>query len=530
MLFNSYIFIFLFLPIVLSVFAFIGKFGHHRAAISWLVISSLFFYGWWNPSYLGLILFSIIFNYTIGVALLKIRKKLFLFFGIAGNILLLGYFKYANFFLDNLNYVFDNNIILDQIILPLAISFFTFQQITYLVDAFNGETEEYDFLHYCLFVLFFPQLIAGPIVHHKDMMPQFENKTIFKIKYRNLVIGSLIFFIGLFKKTVFADTLAIYATPVFTASGIGMELTFFESWIGAIAYTFQLYFDFSGYSDMAIGVARMFGIILPINFFSPYKANNIADFWRRWHITLSNFIKDYLYYPINLFMTRYAIIKNINSFSRFIVTIVVPMFFVWFATGLWHGAGWTFVLWGLIHGVYLIIFRLWIDIKSHFRWTCDKPSFASMAISRMITFIAVILSFVMFRSENIDGAISMYQSMFGFYGISIPVSFEEKFEVLGEMPKIVGIVYNGMFYNGLLTESPGNAILLILVSLILVWFTPNVIEWFRLDSPALKIGGLLKKGGMHWKQNTVFTIVIILVSSAALMFIQRESEFLYFQF
>lgn len=530
MLFNSYIFVFLFLPIVLLVFALVGKFWHYKAAISWLVISSLFFYGWWNPSYLGLILFSIIFNYAVGVALLGKRKKALLLFGIAGNILLLGYFKYANFFLDNVNYVLGNSMVLEEIILPLAISFFTFQQITYLVDAFNGETREYSFLYYCLFVLFFPQLIAGPIVHHKEMMPQFESGIIYKLKSSNLIIGISIFFIGLFKKTVFADTLAIYATSVFTASEIGIELTFFESWVGAIAYTFQLYFDFSGYSDMAIGIARMFGIILPINFFSPYKANNIADFWRRWHITLSNFIKEYLYYPINLSMTRYAVVNNTNPIIKFIITIIIPMTFVWFLTGLWHGAGWTFILWGLIHGMYLIIFQLWTDIRSYFRWSRDEPTFFGIATSRIVTFTAVIVSFVMFRSESINGAMSMYHSMFGFSGISLPMSFEAKLSVLGEIPEMIGIVYNGMFYNGVLTANPDNIIILLFIMLIIVWFSPNVTEWFRFEKPALRIDGLLKKGGLYWRRNTGFALITIFIASTALMFIQRESEFLYFQF
>jgi D-alanyl-lipoteichoic acid acyltransferase DltB (MBOAT superfamily) len=300
MLFNSYEFLFLFLPITLLGFHLIGKQGHHRVAIAWLVGASLFFYGWWNPAYLNLMLFSILFNYSIGISLSstlgrKLSSKTILTIGVATNLAVLGYYKYANFFVDNLNALSDSNLILHKVILPLAISFFTFQQIAYLVDAYRGKAREYSFLHYCLFVTFFPQLIAGPIVHHKDMLPQFAKDAVYKLRSKNLAIGITIFTLGLFKKVVLADGVSVYATPVFNAAEAGMILTFFEAWTGALAYTFQLYFDFSGYSDMAIGIARMFGIRLPLNFNSPYKATSIIDFWRRWHITLSRFLRDYLY-------------------------------------------------------------------------------------------------------------------------------------------------------------------------------------------------------------------------------------------
>ena len=302
MLFNSYIFIFVFLPVVLIGFHWIGKQGRHRIAIAWLVGVSLFFYGWWNPAYLGLILFSILFNYSVGVLLggraRQLHKKPILIFGVTINLLLLGYFKYANFFVDNFNNVIGSDIVLDHIILPLAISFFTFQQIAYLVDAWNGETHEYNFLHYCLFVTFFPQLIAGPIVHHKEILPQFASNNIYSLYSTNIAVGFTIFVFGLFKKVVLADGAGLYATPIFLSADAGIQLTFFEAWGGALAYSFQLYFDFSGYSDMAVGLARMFGIMLPFNFNSPYKAASIIEFWKRWHMTLSRFLKEYLYIPL----------------------------------------------------------------------------------------------------------------------------------------------------------------------------------------------------------------------------------------
>ena len=338
MLFNSHIFIFFFLPITLLVFHQIGRRGKHRLAISWLVAASFFFYGWWNPPYLGLILISILFNYVLGVSLSRIPRKTLLIVGISGNLALLGYFKYANFFTDTLNALTDANIALQQIVLPIAISFFTFQQITYLVDAYRGETQEYNFLHYCLFVTFFPQLIAGPIVHHKEMLPQFAEKSLYKIKADNLAVGVTIFIIGLFKKVILADGIAVYATPMFDAAEWYDSLTFFEAWCGALAYSLQLYCDFSGYSDMAIGIARMFGVKLPINFYCPYKAHNIIEFWRRRHITLSRFLRDYLYFPIG---------GNRRGVSRRYVNVMITMLL----GGLWHGAGWTFVVWGVFTAV-----------------------------------------------------------------------------------------------------------------------------------------------------------------------------------
>ena len=273
------------------------------ASKGFLVFASLFFYSWWNILYLPIILSSMLFNFIIGNSLndtknpkkIKFNKKSILSFGIVSNIALLGYFKYSDFFIANFNLATSSHIELLNLALPLAISFFTFQQISYLVDSYRQETKEYDFLSYTLFVTFFPQLIAGPIVHHKEMMPQFAN-TRNKVKnYKNIAMGLFIFSIGLFKKVVIADTFAVWATAGFDAA---TTLNLFEAWATSLSYTFQLYFDFSGYTDMAIGAALLFNIKLPINFNSPYKSTNIQDFWRRWHITLSRFLKDYIYIPL----------------------------------------------------------------------------------------------------------------------------------------------------------------------------------------------------------------------------------------
>ena len=303
MIFNSIEFIFFFLPTTLLAFFVLGFKGHRRAALAWLVIASLFFYGWWNPVFLLLISSSIAFNFKVGKHLgssteSSAKKRVLLVLGIGLNLFLLGYFKYANFFIGNINYLFETDYHIEKIILPLAISFFTFQQVAFLVDNYYGKTREQKFLDYCFFVSFFPQLIAGPIVQHTEISPQVKKDAFGHPQLRNLAIGLSIFFLGLFKKVVLADSIAVHSSPVFKLAETGTALTFFESWAGMLGYTLQIYFDFSGYSDMAVGLAQMFGIRLPINFFSPYKSVNIIQFWRRWHITLSRFLRLYLYFPL----------------------------------------------------------------------------------------------------------------------------------------------------------------------------------------------------------------------------------------
>jgi len=519
MLFNSYIFILVFLPIVLVVFHLIGKRGHHRIAISWLVGASLFFYGWWNPAYLGLILASIIFNYVAGVQLGKKPSRFVITFGIMVNLGLLGYFKYANFFVDNFNLVSNRNIHLEEIILPLAISFFTFQQITYLVDAYRGLTKEYNFLHYCLFVTFFPQLIAGPIVHHKEMLPQFAKDTLYKLRESDLSVGITMFMLGLFKKVVFADNIAIYATPVFKAAEHGVALTFFEAWGGALAYTFQLYFDFSGYSDMAIGLARMVGVVLPVNFYSPYKANSIIEFWRRWHITLSGFLRDYIY--IQLGGNRKG---KVSHYTNLMITMLLA--------GLWHGAGWTFIIWGGMHGVFLSINHAWnVMVKKIFTHS-NRRSFIIKFSGRLITFIAVVLAWVMFRAESLDGAISMYSGMFGYNGVSLPIGIDTKLGFLGNILKILGFTFHGMFYNNVFGKLEIGLTLLFIMSVI-VWYTPNTLYWMRNENPALNLDEFTKTCNekLNWKPTNMWAIIMAIITYVSLTsMLGSVSEFLYFQF
>ncbi len=522
MLFNSYVFLFAFLPVTLLGFHLIGKQGHHRVAISWLVGASLFFYGWWNPAYLGLILGSILFNYAVGVALLGRPNKLTLFLGVAVNLGVLGYFKYANFFIDNINSLVGSDIILEQIILPLGISFFTFQQITYLVDAYRGETREYNFLHYCLFVTFFPQLVAGPIVHHKEMLPQFAKDALHGLKSKNLAVGFTIFIIGLFKKVVLADGIAVHATSVFNGAENGVYLTFFEAWGGALAYSFQLYFDFSGYSDMAIGLARMFGIRLPLNFNSPYKAISIIDFWRRWHITLSRFLRDYLYIPLG---------GNRKGETRRFTNLMITMLL----GGLWHGAGWNFILFGLAHGTYIVICGAWIKVKKSISNNrVIKSTVAANSIGRVITFLAVVLAFVPFRAESMDGTSNMLTAMLGGHGLSLSPLLIGRIGNAEQWLLEHGVVFHGMFHNHVFGADPRWGIAWVVTLLLASTLLPNTQQLLRRYRPALETYKneipCLRHRWVEWRPTAPWALITFGIFIITILSLTQASEFLYFQF
>lgn len=392
MLFNSYPFIFVFLPISFFLYFFLLRQRLILAAKGFLVFASLFFYSWWNIAYLPIILSSLLFNYIIGNALNenfhspRIHKQTLLAFGITANIILLGYFKYTDFLIENINRVAGTSFPLLHLALPLAISFFTFQQIAYLVDSFRKETSEYDFLNYTLFVTFFPQLIAGPIVHHSEMMPQFASPWHWVRRYRNIALGMFIFSLGLFKKVVIADSFSGNVTAGFDQASV---LSFPEAWATSLSYTFQLYFDFSGYTDMAIGAALLFNIHLPVNFNAPYRALDIQDFWRRWHITLSRFLKDYIYIPLG--GNRNGSLK---TYTNLLTTFIIG--------GIWHGAGWTFVFWGFLHGMALVIHRLW---QTH---GFPLPKI----IAWLITFNFINIAWVFFRAKEWDDALRVLHGMF----------------------------------------------------------------------------------------------------------------------
>ena len=423
-----------------------------------------------------------LFNYNIGNLLLKDKNhsKKILIFGISTNLLLLGYFKYSDFFIENINLTFGGNFTPLHLALPLAISFFTFQQIAYLVDSYRKETEKYDFLNYALFITFFPQLIAGPIVHHKEMMPQFEINKSKYINHKNIDMGIFIFSMGLFKKVIIADTFASWAT---TGFDVAEKLNLIEAWSTSLSYTFQLYFDFSGYTDMAIGVALLFNIRLPINFNSPYKAMDIQDFWRRWHITLSRFLRDYIYIPLG--GNRKG---KVRTYANLLGTFILG--------GLWHGAGWTFIFWGFLHGIALVIHRLWSGLGFRlWRW-----------VAWIITFNFINISWIFFRAKEWDDAIKVLSAMFSLDNIVLHHSLQGAVDKLN----IENIEYGKMFSD----ISGDNFISIwIIFTLLFLILLKNSIE--RLDG---------------FKTNYETATITAIALSIGILSLNKISEFLYFNF
>lgn len=492
MLFNSYIFIFLFLPVCAAVYFLLNRSRLVEAAKGWLVFASLFFYAYWKPVYLPLILGSMVFNYLLGTLMTRRtapgerKSRLILAFGIVVNSVLLGFFKYANFFVDNLNAAGAalapgwNTLHLEKIFLPLAISFFTFQQIAYLVDSYRHETKEYDFFNYCLFVSFFPQLIAGPIVHHGEMMPQFARLRNKVLNWHNVFVGLFIFAVGLIKKVCIADTFAVWATAGFDHAP---TLNFFAAWATSLSYHLQLYFDFSGYTDMAVGSSLLFNIKLPLNFNSPYKALDIQDFWRRWHMTLSRWLRDYLYIPLG---------GSRGGTAKTCINVII----VFLIGGFWHGAGWTFIVWGLLHGVASAGHRLWQQTGR------KLPKWAAW----LVTALFINITWIFFRATSFASAVKVLKGMFGFSGVVIPEKRLEFLHFLGDCGARIGRVYADIGGRSETTR-------LLVVFMLIVALAPNSMQLKEKVTP-----------GKFW----AFAIGIML--AYGILSMNRVSEFLYFQF
>ena len=510
MLFNSYIFLLAFLPVTVAGYYALGR-RHRDAAAAWLAACSLFFYGWWDWRYVALLAGSIAFNYLAGARLgalaLTARGKALLAAAVAANLALLGYFKYADFFIDSFNRAAGAQLPLLHVVLPLGISFFTFTQIAFLVDTWRGLATEYRFVHYTLFVTYFPHLIAGPVLHHKEMMPQFDMARNYVPRIRNFEVGLAIFVIGLAKKVLVADNLAPYAGALFDGPG---ETSLFVAWGGVLAYTFQLYFDFSGYSDMAIGLSRLFGVRLPLNFASPYKAPNVIEFWRRWHMTLSRFLRDYLYFPLG---------GNRHGKLRRHVNLMATMLL----GGLWHGAGWSFVIWGGLHGIYLVVNHAW----QAWRAPRARPaSRAGRALAVAITFLFVTLAWVFFRAPDVETARRILTGMFGFHGVALPASLVNRLPALQTVVDHLGWA---TFLGGT-SRFIGNWVWVVAAALV-AFAAPNTQEWTRRFGPALDATFAPRpRSAPVWRPSPAWAIVMGLVAGGALLSMSRPSEFLYFQF
>lgn len=509
MLFNSFQFILVFLPL-----AFVAAVAMQRfmptQAVAALAVASLAFYAVWNFRHLLLLLASALFNYLVGRFIANARfqsahheaAKRVLVLAIIANLALLGYYKYFNFFATAASEVFGFRYELANIVLPLGISFFTFTQIAFLVDVYKGVTRESKFSNYLLFVAYFPHLIAGPILHHKEMVPQFVRPRAFAPDVTNISMGLSVFTIGLFKKVVVADTWAVYADQVFGAALHGQSPMFFDAWIGALAYTVQLYFDFSGYCDMAVGMSLLFNVRLPQNFNSPYKATSIIDFWQRWHMTLSAFLRDYLYIPLG---------GNRHGTIRRYVNLMVTMLL----GGLWHGAGWTFVAWGALHGFYLVINHAWRALQGRFAGPAERRRWP--LVTGAATFLAVVAAWVVFRSDSVAQARAMWMGMAGLNGI----------------PGLTGRVHTPM--TSITNVQPHEWLIFVVI-----WCFPNLMEIFDgrggvvLGNDGRTVASHAQRTSrwLRWQPSMGWAISLGLLFFASLMKINSDgaSSFLYFQF
>lgn len=478
MLFNSYPFILLFLPAVLAGYFWLGRRGN-LAPVIWLALASLAFYATGNWQFVALLLASIGFNHGVGwlliaAQLLPSQRRAALVLGVAGDLLVLGIFKYAGFAADNVNALTGTHLAV-HILLPVGISFYTFTQIAFLVDAWRGQVAAYALPHYALFVTYFPHLIAGPILHHKDMIPQFEQEKTRHPDAHLLLCGIIIFAIGLFKKTCLADGIQPLVALAFEARSPGFD----QAWLGALAYTFQLYFDFSGYSDMAIGISLMFGIFLPVNFNSPYKATSIVDFWRRWHMTLSQFLRDYLYIPLGG-NRRGRVLRYVNL----MITMLLG--------GLWHGAAWTFVAWGVLHGAYLCINHAFNALVPSVPTLLAGPVRVAGIV---LTFLAVVIAWVFFRAESVASALRVLDAM------------ADPTNVAFGREEIAALVQVAIYAA-------------------LVWLAPNTQTIMGYDHGCRRVGEALRAGRMR----PLVLYSASLVLAFGILGIQSHSEFIYFRF
>lgn len=523
MLFNSYIFIFAYLPIVWGGFFIIGQRSAQWAA-TWLAVASVTFYAWWDWKFLFLLGLSIVFNYTMGRLLMRhghaehaqlIRWRIYLALGF--NLLLLGYFKYCNFIISVGNLVFDLHVNSLDVVLPIGISFFTFTQIAYLVDVAGGQREERNFIHYVLFVTYFPHLIAGPILHHAEMMPQFRDPATYTPRAHAVTIGLTVFLLGLAKKVILADPIGLYASTAFNAS-LTQQLTLLEAWGAAMAYTMQIYFDFSAYSEMAIGLSYAFNIRLPLNFDSPYKSVSIIDFWRRWHMTLSRFLRDYLYIPLG--GSRHGVIRR---HGNLLMTMLLG--------GLWHGAGFTFVVWGLLHGSYLIVNHAWRSLCPG--WTRSRSPLVK-ATSWLLTFLAVVVAWVFFRADDMHSTLSILRGMAGLNGIVLPPQWQHLLQPAAPLLHQLGAGF------GVLPAFGGEKqIGLIVVLLAIALFMPNVRQLIHQDDLVLQEERRqlpepeqpsLWLRLLQWRPNPVWSIAMVAMFLVSMSRMTNVSQFLYFQF
>ena len=546
MLFNSFEFIFIFLPLTLAGFFALGVFSRIWA-LGWIIFVSIVFYTWWRPLNVLIIAPSILINFAVAKTLLRLGEdetrtltsRFVLLLGIAFNIAFLGYFKYIDFGRSTINDIFGANLVLTHVILPLGISFITFQKIAFLIDVHAGRVRSFTFQDYCLFVLFFPQLIAGPIVHYREMMPQFHSVSC-RFEKDNVAVGLTLLLFGLFKKAFLADGIAPLVTPIYEQAAAGGGSSFLLAWMAAIGFMLQIYFDFSGYTDMALGIARFFGVRLPPNFYSPLQAGSIIDFWLRWHMTLTRFLTAYIYNPLLLALTRRRLAKGRPGFSvhnatfgAFIQLLAFPTLLTMLISGVWHGAGYTFVLWGLLHGIYLTINHGWRLIAPKLR--PDTASYARFMkpAGIFLTFVAVAVSMVLFRSPTVASAGDLLKGMIGANGIALPQAF---YEHLGPFAGVLHKLHVAPLAPEVWTDRNFLLLMAWVAGLTFIaLLCPNTLQILAPYEPALGVKRRTEGVGfiaraIEWSPSLAWTLGMSIVAAIAITSLEHQSEFLYWQF
>jgi D-alanyl-lipoteichoic acid acyltransferase DltB (MBOAT superfamily) len=540
MLFNSYEFIFGFLPVVLAGYYALGP-KRREGALLWLTAASMVFYAWWRPFNILLMAPSILINYGLARWLERtdesrsLRRSAILTSGIVFNVCFLAYFKYLNFFESTLNDVFDAGYVLRQVILPLGISFITFQKIAFLVDVHGGRVSRFSLADYGLFVLFFPQLIAGPIVHFREMMPQFRAVSC-RFVPADAAVGISLFFFGLAKKLVFADPLSDMVAPLFGRAANGVPQSMVDAWFAALGFTLQIYFDFSGYSDMALGLARFFGIKLPVNFNSPLKATSIIDFWLRWHVSLTRFLTAYIYNPLTLSLTRRRIAAGKPAFGgrnttvpAFLSLLAMPTLLTMLISGIWHGAGYTYILWGLLHGVLLCINHAWRLVRPRI-WPDTKAYNRRMApFGLILTFLSVVAAMVLFRAPSVSAAVLLWDGMIGLHGIDVPAAVFARLGWAAHWLAALGVKPAWTSGTLFLTATVRTGLLLMVA-----WTLPNTLEILAAREPAIGVRPARSPGylvrALAWRPNAVWAFGMACIALAGILSLGELSEFLYWQF
>lgn len=494
--FNSHEFVLLFLPVAWAVHRATARLDR-GAAIAWLCCASAAFYAWWDAGDLALLIVSVAANYGAGIALSRNRGRALLAIAVGANIALLAWFKWRA----GLEGAPAGPAgLATAIAIPLGISFFTFTQIAYLVDIAKGTTRPSRFAEYLLFVSWFPHLVAGPLIRHDRVIPQFRRDGAFLALPEDVARGLTLFALGLAKKVFLADEAAQYAAPAFAAVGDGVALTLVEAWVGLLCYSFQIYFDFSAYSDMALGLSKMFGIDLPLNFDSPYRATSLVDFWHRWHMSLSTFLRDYLYIPLGGSRGGAASTAR-NLAATFLLG------------GLWHGIAWTFVAWGAVHGAML---------AANHAWRAARPTpvdtKARRGVGIVATFLAVTLAWVPFRAESLATAGSYFASLFGARGISLPPAW------MAWAPPLpwssLGIAFDGTFRNSAYYGPGALATLAVLAAVI--WLSPNACRITGIGAP--------REARFGWRPSLAWALAAAALLACSTLRLTRPGAFLYFQF